>query len=136
MKRLSQHRGAAGHDGSDGLEDASAPLPTNAATTTAVVDSRADIMLLNGNGGATDRERSLAPAMHPCSRCARESRPGDSRAPEEESGMADTAAGVLIDTIHDWGVDVIFGLPGGGINGIMEALRTRQDKVRASWCKR
>jgi pyruvate dehydrogenase (quinone) len=44
--------------------------------------------------------------------------------------MADTAAGVLIDTIHDWGVDVIFGLPGDGINGIMEALRTRQDKIR------
>jgi pyruvate dehydrogenase (quinone)/pyruvate oxidase len=44
--------------------------------------------------------------------------------------MADTAAGVLIDTIHDWGVDVIFGLPGDGINGIMEALRTRQDRVR------
>ena len=44
--------------------------------------------------------------------------------------MADTAAGVLIDTIHDWGVEVIFGLPGDGINGIMEALRTRQDKIR------
>src|SRR5213076_2172286 len=34
------------------------------------------------------------------------------------------------DTIHDWGVDTIFGLPGDGINGIMEALRKRQDKVR------
>jgi pyruvate dehydrogenase (quinone)/pyruvate oxidase len=44
--------------------------------------------------------------------------------------MADTAADVLIDTIHDWGVDVIFGMPGDGINGIMEALRTRTDKVR------
>jgi pyruvate dehydrogenase (quinone)/pyruvate oxidase len=44
--------------------------------------------------------------------------------------MADTAAGVLIDTIHDWGVEVIFGLPGDGINGIMEALRTRQEKIR------
>src|SRR5436309_6240972 len=44
--------------------------------------------------------------------------------------MATTAADVLIDTIHDWGVEVIFGLPGDGINGIMEALRTRQDKVR------
>jgi pyruvate dehydrogenase (quinone) len=37
---------------------------------------------------------------------------------------------VLIDTIYDWGVEVIFGLPGDGINGIMEALRTRQDRVR------
>src|ERR687892_1698846 len=44
--------------------------------------------------------------------------------------MATTAADVLIDTLHEWGVEVIFGLPGDGINGIMEALRTRQDKVR------
>lgn len=44
--------------------------------------------------------------------------------------MAKTAADVLIDTIHDWGVEVIFGLPGDGINGLMEALRTRQDRIR------
>src|SRR5512142_432684 len=44
--------------------------------------------------------------------------------------MAKTAADVLIETIHDWGVDVIFGLPGDGINGIMEALRKRQDDIR------
>jgi pyruvate dehydrogenase (quinone) len=44
--------------------------------------------------------------------------------------MAETTAGVLIDTIADWGVDVVFGLPGDGINGIMEALRTRQDRIR------
>ncbi|MCL4853787.1 MAG: pyruvate oxidase [Bryobacteraceae bacterium] len=44
--------------------------------------------------------------------------------------MADTAAGVLIDTIHDWGVDVVFGMPGDGINGMIEALRVRQDKIR------
>jgi len=30
----------------------------------------------------------------------------------------------------DWGVDIVFGLPGDGINGIMEALRTRRDKIR------
>src|ERR671925_1310071 len=41
-----------------------------------------------------------------------------------------TASEVLIDTIQDWGVEVVFGLPGDGINGIMEALRQRQDKVR------
>ena len=44
--------------------------------------------------------------------------------------MADTAADILIETLHDWGVEVVFGLPGDGINGIMEALRTRQDKIR------
>lgn len=40
------------------------------------------------------------------------------------------ASDVLIDTIHAWGVDVVFGLPGDGINGIIEALRKRQDKIR------
>lgn len=44
--------------------------------------------------------------------------------------MAMTAADVLIDTIADWGVEVVFGLPGDGINGIMEALRTRQERIR------
>src|SRR5512143_1852620 len=44
--------------------------------------------------------------------------------------MAITAADILIETIHDWGVEVIFGLPGDGINGIMEALRKRQDRIR------
>src|SRR5436190_9411623 len=41
-----------------------------------------------------------------------------------------TAAEVLIDRLLDWGVEVVFGLPGDGINGIMEALRTRQERVR------
>ena len=41
-----------------------------------------------------------------------------------------TAADVLIESLMDWGVEVVFGLPGDGINGIMEALRTRQDKIR------
>jgi len=41
-----------------------------------------------------------------------------------------TAAEVLIESLIDWGVEFVFGLPGDGINGIMEALRTRQDKIR------
>lgn len=44
--------------------------------------------------------------------------------------MAKTAADVLIETLHDWGVEIIFGLPGDGINGLMEALRTRQEQIR------
>jgi len=40
-----------------------------------------------------------------------------------------TAADVLAEALVDWGVDVVFGLPGDGINGIMEALRTRQDHI-------
>src|SRR3984893_3565963 len=41
-----------------------------------------------------------------------------------------TAADVLVESLIDWGVDTIIGLPGDGINGIMEALRVRQDKIR------
>src|SRR5207244_11615229 len=57
---------------------------------------------------------------------------GNPRSPtmKEDSRMKTTASDVLIDAIHDWGVDVVFGLPGDGINGIMEALRKRADKIR------
>jgi pyruvate dehydrogenase (quinone) len=44
--------------------------------------------------------------------------------------MSTTTADILIETILDWGVEVIFGLPGDGINGIIESLRQRQDKIR------
>jgi pyruvate dehydrogenase (quinone)/pyruvate oxidase len=44
--------------------------------------------------------------------------------------MARTAADVLVETLIDWGVDTVFGLPGDGINGIMESLRTHQDRIR------
>lgn len=40
------------------------------------------------------------------------------------------AADILVDTLIEWQVEVVFGLPGDGINGIMEALRTRQDRIR------
>jgi pyruvate dehydrogenase (quinone) len=43
--------------------------------------------------------------------------------------MARTTADVLADRLIDWGVRVVFGMPGDGINGIMEALRTRQDRI-------
>lgn len=44
--------------------------------------------------------------------------------------MAKTAGDILVDTLHRWGVTVIFGLPGDGINGVIEALRKRQDDIR------
>ena len=43
--------------------------------------------------------------------------------------MSRTSSDILIDTLRDWGVEVIFGLPGDGINGIMEALRKRSDEI-------
>ncbi len=37
---------------------------------------------------------------------------------------------IMAETLIDWGVEVIFGMPGDGINGFMEALRQRQDKIK------
>ena len=37
---------------------------------------------------------------------------------------------MLIERLADWGVDTVFGLPGDGINGIMEGLRRHSDRVR------
>ena len=44
--------------------------------------------------------------------------------------MGAIAAEVLIGRLADWGVDTIFGLPGDGINGIMEGLRRCQDRMQ------
>ncbi len=41
-----------------------------------------------------------------------------------------TAGDILVETIMDWGVDTVFGLPGDGVNGIIEAFRKRKDKIR------
>src|ERR1700681_1268764 len=43
--------------------------------------------------------------------------------------MSRTTSDVLIERLIDWGVRSVFGLPGDGINGIMEALRRRQDRI-------
>jgi pyruvate dehydrogenase (quinone) len=44
--------------------------------------------------------------------------------------VARIASEDLIERLADWGVDTVFGLPGDGINGIMEGLRRHQDRVR------
>jgi pyruvate dehydrogenase (quinone) len=44
--------------------------------------------------------------------------------------MAKTVADMLVERLIDWGVDTIFGFPGDGINGIFEALRTSQEKIK------
>src|ERR1700759_3017149 len=44
--------------------------------------------------------------------------------------MAQIASELLVERLADWGVDTVFGLPGDGINGIMEGLRRHQDRVR------
>ena len=44
--------------------------------------------------------------------------------------MAKTAGDVLVETIMDWGVDTVFGIPGDGINGIIESFRKYQEHIR------
>src|SRR3569833_488604 len=44
--------------------------------------------------------------------------------------MAKTGGDILVETLIAWGVDTIFGIPGDGINGVFEALRTRQDQIK------
>jgi pyruvate dehydrogenase (quinone) len=44
--------------------------------------------------------------------------------------MAVTVADLLVERLIAWGVDTIFGLPGDGIDGLFEALRTRQKDIR------
>ncbi|HEU0167531.1 MAG TPA: thiamine pyrophosphate-dependent enzyme [Chloroflexota bacterium] len=41
-----------------------------------------------------------------------------------------TTGDLLVERLEAWGVDTIFGLPGDGINGVMEALRKKKDKIR------
>ena len=41
-----------------------------------------------------------------------------------------TASDILVETLLDWQVDTVFGIPGDGVNGIIEALRTHQDRIR------
>ncbi len=44
--------------------------------------------------------------------------------------MGKIASELLVERLVEWGVDTVFGLPGDGINGIMEGLRRHQDRIR------
>ena len=44
--------------------------------------------------------------------------------------MAQNVSDLLVDRLISWGIDTIFGLPGDGVNGVFEALRTRKDQIR------
>jgi len=41
-----------------------------------------------------------------------------------------TVSDLLLKRLMEWGVDTIFGIPGDGINGFVEALRKKQKQVR------
>jgi hypothetical protein len=66
----------------------------------------------------------------PPDRAARRTEPVPLRPVRQAGGDAmTTAADILVQTLIDWKVEFVFGLPGDGINGIMEALRIRQDEI-------
>ena len=44
--------------------------------------------------------------------------------------MSKTVADLLVERLIDWDVEVIFGFPGDGVNGLFGALRTHKDKLR------
>jgi pyruvate dehydrogenase (quinone) len=44
--------------------------------------------------------------------------------------MSTTSGDVLVETLLDWGIDTIFGIPGDGINGLIESLRKYRDRIR------
>ena len=44
--------------------------------------------------------------------------------------MAAIASEALVERLADWGVDTVFGIPGDGINGIMEGLRRHKDRIK------
>lgn len=52
------------------------------------------------------------------------------RSSSKSSSKAKTVADLLIERLIAWDITVIFGFPGDGINGIFEALRTRQDRLK------
>jgi pyruvate dehydrogenase (quinone) len=41
-----------------------------------------------------------------------------------------TASDQLVERLIEWGIDTVFGLPGDGINGVMESLRTHAEQIR------
>ncbi len=49
--------------------------------------------------------------------------------------MAKTTGDVIVEKLLDWGVDTAFGIPGDGINGIFEALRKNEKKIRFIQCR-
>lgn len=44
--------------------------------------------------------------------------------------MAKTAGDVIVQTLMQWGVDTVFGFPGDGVDGVIEAFRKQMDKIK------
>ncbi len=44
--------------------------------------------------------------------------------------MVETTGDVIVQVLIDWGAETVFGIPGEGIAGVLEALRRRRDQIR------
>src|ERR1700748_1030486 len=44
--------------------------------------------------------------------------------------MAKTVSDFIVERLHAWGVQIIFGYPGDGINGMFGALRRAEGKIK------
>ena len=49
--------------------------------------------------------------------------------------MPTTVSDHLVEILLQWGVDTVFGLPGDGINGLVEAFRKTKDRIRYVHCR-
>ncbi|HZZ60041.1 MAG TPA: thiamine pyrophosphate-dependent enzyme [Roseiarcus sp.] len=49
--------------------------------------------------------------------------------------MPETVSDHVVQILQDWGVDTVFGLPGDGINGLVEAFRKTKDSIRYVHCR-
>jgi pyruvate dehydrogenase (quinone) len=84
--------------------------------------TRRRLMAMAGAAGAAAAVRGALPANEPTS-----PRPVESKTPSsEEQNTSD----IIVETLIQWDVPVVFGLVGDGINPIIEALRKRQNRIR------
>ena len=44
--------------------------------------------------------------------------------------MPDTVSDHVVQLLTEWNVDTVFGLPGDGINGLVEGFRKAADRIR------
>jgi pyruvate dehydrogenase (quinone) len=84
--------------------------------------TRRRLVAMAGAAGAAAAVRAALPANEPIT-----PRPAESMT--SSSGERNTSD-LIVDTLIQWDVPVVFGLVGDGINPIIEALRKRQNQIR------
>jgi pyruvate dehydrogenase (quinone) len=81
--------------------------------------------------GATSLSRQRAFSNISISGCSLPARRRAQTLCERTLPMTSTTAGdILVNTLLDWGVDTVFGIPGDGINGLIESFRRKRDEIR------